>query len=233
VSVFAWRMPGFAVTPAAVVVAVPARAVCDSALVCTIVGMTPNSDGPSMRVRMLAGDLYIADDPELAEHNLRAMHLMDAFNATSARDPQERRRLLTELLGAIGEGTQIRPPLRVDYGSHIHIGARSFANFGLVALDVAPITIGDDVQIGSNVQLMTPTHPVDPEPRRAKWETAKPITIGDNVWLGSGAIILAGVTIGDNTVVGAGAVVTRDLPANVVAVGNPARVIRPIEPGMA
>ncbi|MBA9002747.1 maltose O-acetyltransferase [Actinomadura cellulosilytica] len=195
--------------------------------------MMPDSDGRSMRERMLAGDPYIADDPELAELGLRAMDLMEAFNATPARDPRERRRLLTELLGAIGEGTEIRPPLRVDYGGHLRIGARSFANFGLVALDVAPITIGDDVQIGPNVQLLTPTHPVDPEPRRAKWEAAEPITIGDNVWLGGGAIVLAGVTIGENTVVGAGAVVTRDLPANVVAVGSPARVIRTIEPGGA
>ncbi|MET8050213.1 sugar O-acetyltransferase [Streptosporangium sp. NPDC005286] len=195
--------------------------------------MISDLDGRSMSERMLAGDLYIADDPELAEHMLRAADLMDAYNATSARDPQERYRLLTELFGAIGEGTVIRPPLRVDYGSHLSIGARSFANFGLVALDVAPITIGDDVQIGSNVQLLTPTHPVDPELRRAKWEAAKPISIGDNVWLGSGAIVLAGVTIGENTVVGAGTVVTRDLPANVVAVGNPARVIRTIGPGRA
>lgn len=186
-----------------------------------------------MRERMLAGDLYIADDPELAEHSLRAMELMDAFNSTSARDPRERRRLLRELLGAIGEDTEIRAPLRVDYGGHIRVGARSFANFGLVALDVAPITIGDDVQIGPNVQLLTPTHPVDPAPRRAKWEAAEPITIGDNVWLGGGVIVLGGVTIGENTVVGAGAVVTRDLPANVVAVGNPARVVRAIEPGEA
>src|SRR3954452_16951702 len=113
----------------------------------------------SMRERMLAGDLYIADDPELAEHNLRAMELMEAFNATPARAGDERRRLLAELLGSIGEGTEIRPPLYVDYGSHITIGARCFANFGLVALDVAPITIGDDVQIGPSVQLLTPTHP--------------------------------------------------------------------------
>lgn len=190
--------------------------------------MGPDDDGRSMRERMLAGDLYLADDPELAEHHLRAMDLMDAFNATSARDPRERHRLLTDLLGGIGADTVIRPPLRVDYGSHIRIGARCFANFGLVALDVAPITIGDDVQIGTNVQLLTPTHPVDPAPRRAKWEAAKPITIGDNVWLGSGAIVLAGVTIGADTVVGAGSVVTRDLPADVVAVGNPARVIRKI-----
>ncbi|MGI5272368.1 sugar O-acetyltransferase [Nonomuraea sp. CA-218870] len=192
--------------------------------------MTPEHDGRPMRERMLAGDLYIADDPELAEQSLRAMDLTEAFNATPARDPLARRHLLTELLGAVGEGTEIRPPLRVDYGGHIRVGARSFANFGLVALDCAPITIGDDVQIGTNVQLLTPTHPVDPELRRAKWEAAEPITIGDNVWLGSGVIVLAGVTIGENTVVGAGAVVTRDLPANAVAVGNPARVIRTIEP---
>ena len=181
-----------------------------------------------MRDRMLAGDLYLADDPELQEAMLRAMDLMDAFNATSARNPQEQRRLLTQLLGAVGEDAYIRPPLRVDYGSHLRIGARTFANYGLIALDVADITIGDDVQIGSNVQLLTPTHPVDPSLRRQKWEAAKPITIGDNVWLGSGAIVLPGVTIGENTVVGAGSVVTRDLPANVVAVGNPARVVRAI-----
>ncbi|MFB6394974.1 sugar O-acetyltransferase [Polymorphospora lycopeni] len=189
------------------------------------------TDGRSMRERMLAGDLYLADDPELAELLHRAAELTEAYNATPARRSDEQRRLLTELLGEIGEETVIRPPLRVDYGRHIRIGARCFANFGLVALDVAAITIGDDVQIGANVQLLTPTHPVEPTPRREKWEAAKPITIGDNAWLGSGAIVLPGVTIGANTVVGAGAVVTRDLPANVVAVGNPARVVREIDPG--
>jgi maltose O-acetyltransferase len=183
-----------------------------------------------MRERMLAGDLYIADDPEIAEHNLRAMELMEAFNATPARAGEERRRLLKELLGSIGEGTEIRPPLYVDYGSQITFGVRCFANFGLVALDVAPITIGDDVQIGPNVQLLTPTHPTEPEPRRAKWEAAQPITIGDNVWLGGGVIVLPGVTIGEDTVVGSGAVVTRDLPANVVAVGNPARIVPRLDP---
>jgi maltose O-acetyltransferase len=140
-----------------------------------------------------------------------------------------RRQLLEELLDAVGEGTEIRPTLYVDYDSHIRIGARCFADFGLVALDVAPITIGDDVQIGPDVQLLTPTHPVEPGPRRDRWEAAEPITIGDNVWLGGGAIVLPGVTIGDDTVVGAGAVVTRDLPADVVAVGNPARVVRSLD----
>ena len=179
---------------------------------------------------MLTGDLYIADDPELGEQSSRALDLIQVYNATSVRAVEDRRRLLRDLLGSIGEGTEIRPPLYVDYGSHIRIGARCFANFGLVALDVAPITIGDDVQIASNVQLLTPTHPVEPGPRRAKWEAAKPITIGDNVWLGGGAIVLAGVTIGENTVVGAGAVVPRDLPPNVVAVGNPARIVRQLDP---
>jgi maltose O-acetyltransferase len=188
------------------------------------------SDGRSMHARMLAGDLYIADDPELAEQSSRAMDLMQAYNATSVRAVETRRRVLHELLGSVGEGTELRPPLYVDYGSHITIGARCFANFGLVALDVAPITIGDDVQIASNVQLLTPTHPVEPGPRRAKWEAAKPIMIGDNVWLGGGAIVLAGVTIGENTVVGAGTVVVRDLPPNVVAVGNPARIVRQLDP---
>ncbi len=187
-------------------------------------------DGRSMRERMLAGELYIADDPELGEQSRRALDLMQAYNATSVRAVDARRRLLNDLLGAIGEGTEIRPPLYVDYGSHITIGARCFANFGLVALDVAPITIGDDVQIASNVQLLTPTHPVEPGPRRAKWEAAKPITIADNVWLGGGAIVLAGVTIGENTVVGAGTVVVRDLPPNVVAVGSPARIVRQLDP---
>jgi maltose O-acetyltransferase len=179
----------------------------------------------SQRERMLAGDPYIADDPELAEDNRRAMRLLEEFNACLA-DAERGRRILTELLGNIGEGVLIRPPMYCDYGYQISIGARTFANFGLMAMDVAKITIGEDVQIGPNVQLLTPTHPVEPEPRRAKWEGAKPITIADNVWLGGGVIVLPGVTIGENTVVGAGAVVARDLAANVVAVGNPARVVR-------
>jgi len=187
------------------------------------------TDTRSMYERMLAGDPYIADDPAIREAHARAVDLMSAYNATTARQVEERRRLLRELLGRIGADTEIRPPFYVDYGAHTTVGARSFANYGLVALDVAPITIGDDVQIGPNVQLLTPTHPIEPGARREKWESAAPITIGDNVWLGGGAIVLAGVTIGDNTIVGAGAVVTKDLPAHVVAVGNPARVVREVE----
>ncbi|WP_276529950.1 sugar O-acetyltransferase [Nocardioides lijunqiniae] len=184
------------------------------------------TDQRSMRERMVAGDLYLADDPELDEESHVAQDLMEAYNATRSRQRPLRRALLEQLLGSIGEDTAIRPPLRVDFGSHISIGARCFANYGLVALDVATITIGDDVQIGPNVQLLTPTHPLEPGPRRDKWEAAEPITIGDNVWLGGGVIVCPGVSIGANTVVGAGSVVTKDLPADVVAVGNPARVIK-------
>lgn len=183
-------------------------------------------EAKSQRERMLAGELYLASDPEIAREQHAAHLLMERYNQSSVGEPGTRRELLSRLLGAVGEGVDIRPPLYVDYGSHIRVGARTFVNFGLVALDVASITIGEDVQIGPNVQLLTPTHPLEPEPRRAKWEAAKPIVIGDNVWLGGGVIVCPGVTIGDNTVVGAGAVVTRDLPPNVVAVGNPARVVR-------
>lgn len=182
-------------------------------------------DARSMRERMLAGDLYLADDPELVAAALRARRLQDVYNCSDAEEEGERQLLLAELFASVGEDTVLRPPIYVDYGAHIAIGARCFANYGLVALDVAAITIGDDVQIGPNVQLLTPTHPTDPELRRARWEAAAPITIGDNVWIGGGAIVLAGVTIGAHTVVGAGAVVTRDLPPRVVAVGSPARVI--------
>jgi len=176
---------------------------------------------------MLAGDPYIAaGDPELAADSLRARLLVGQFNRSPAGAAADRRRILEELLGAFGSDSEIRPPFLCDYGYQIHVGARTFANFGLVALDVARITIGDDVQIGPNVQLLTPTHPVDAKARREKLEGGAPITIGDNVWLGGGAIVLPGVGIGHDTAVGAGAVVTRDLPAGVVATGNPARVTR-------
>ncbi|GAA2271389.1 sugar O-acetyltransferase [Glycomyces scopariae] len=183
-------------------------------------------DARTMRERMLAGDFYLADDPELTALMERAAVLSERYRAAFAEDYATARGHLDELIGDLAEDAFIRPPLHVDYGSNIRIGARSFANFGLVALDVAAITIGEDCQIGPNVQLLTPTHPLEPGPRRDKLEAAKPITLGDNVWLGGGVIVCPGVHIGDNTVVGAGAVVTRDLPANVVAVGNPARVIR-------
>jgi maltose O-acetyltransferase len=184
----------------------------------------------TMRERMLAGELYIADDPELARDADRALTLTHRLNSMDPTDATGRRKLLTELLGAFGNDSDIRPPFRCDYGYQTFVGARVFANFGLISLDVAAVTIGDDVMIGPNVQLLTATHPVAAAPRRAKWEAARPITIGPNAWLGGGAIICPGVTIGANTVVGAGAVVIRDLPPDVVAVGNPARIVRAVEP---
>jgi len=153
---------------------------------------------------------------------------MDQFNRTAVDAVADRLRILGQLLGRLGPDSEVRPPFYCDYGSQIRIGERTFVNFGLVALDPAPITIGSDVQIGPNVQLLTPTHPIDPDLRRAKWEGARPIDIADNVWLGGGVIVLPGVSIGENSVAGAGAVVTRDVPAGVVVVGNPARVVREV-----
>jgi maltose O-acetyltransferase len=184
------------------------------------------NDGRTMRERMEAGDLYIADDPDLATAAQRGIRLADDYTRTWTADPAAAKAILAELLGSCAPDVEIRPPFYVDYGSYITIGSGTFINFNFTALDVAPITIGSDVMMGPNVQLLTPTHPVDPTLRKAKWEAAQPITIGDNVWLGGGVTVLPGVTIGENTVVGAGAVVTRDLPANVVAVGNPARIVR-------
>jgi maltose O-acetyltransferase len=178
--------------------------------------------------RMLAGELYHADDPELHADALRCDRLLRRFNATGAEDVDERTAILRELLGSIGEGVVIRPPLAMDYGYQTTIGDGTFINGGAVILDVGRVTIGADVQIGPNVQLLTPTHPLDPALRRTGVEAAEPIEIGDNVWLGGGVIVCPGVTIGRDTVVGAGAVVTRDLADGVLAVGNPARVVRPL-----
>ena len=185
-------------------------------------------DPRTNRERMLAGDLYISDDPDNERESRRAVKLQSLYTAAYAEDPDGARPILADLLGSLGEDAHIKPPLHVDYGTFITVGARTFINYNFTALDVAPITIGEDCQIGPNVQLLTPTHPVEPQPRRDRLEAAKPITIGHNVWLGGGAIVLPGVTIGDNSVIGAGAVVTRDVPANSVAVGNPARVVREI-----
>jgi maltose O-acetyltransferase len=180
------------------------------------------------RERMLAGDVYVADDPEDARLAQRAVRLQEEYRARAAEDQAAAVAVLAELRGTPGEGAFIKPPLFVDSSEDLHVGARTFVDDSLTALDVAEIRIGADCQLGPNVQLLTPTHPVAPTPRRDKLEAARPITIGDNVWLGGGAIVCPGVTIGDNTVVGAGSVAVHDLPANVVAAGSPARVVREI-----
>lgn len=172
------------------------------------------------RELMLSGQLYQADDPELQAMAARAREWMASYAAGTAA--------LADGLGGVAEGVDVRAPVYVDYGVHITIGAGTFVNYGCTMLDCAAITIGAACQIATGVQLVTPSHPVEPAKRRALWECAHPITLGDNVWLGAGAIVCPGVTIGDDTVVGAGAVVTKDLPAGVVAVGNPARAIRSV-----
>lgn len=174
----------------------------------------------------MAGDWYVADDPENARRAQRAVRLAEEYRQASADDERAAVAILAELIGDLGEQAFIKPPLFVDYGENISVGARTFINYNLTALDVAAIRIGADCQIGPNVQLLTPLHPLDAEARRAHLEAAKPITVGDNVWIGGGAILLPGVTVGSDTVIGAGAVVTKDLPVGVLALGNPARVVR-------
>lgn len=181
----------------------------------------------SEREKMLAGELYDPFDPELLQARETARDLCQLLNATRERDGDERRSILRLLFGTSGDTVWMQPPFFCDYGKNIHLGERVFFNFNCVVLDVCPVTIGDYTQIGSGVQILTPLHPLDAALRR-KQEYGAPITIGSDVWIGSGALILPGVTVGSRTVIGAGSVVTRSLPDDVLAVGNPCRVLRAI-----
>ena len=181
-----------------------------------------------MKDRMLRGELYNGADDEMVADFARAQDLLARYNATAHAEQAVRDAILAELLGSMGDGVVIRPPFRCEYGTPVSVGAGTFMNYDCVMLDVAAITIGAACQVATRVQFLTATHPIDPEPRRLGWESGAPIVVGDNVWLGGGAILCPGVTIGDDTVVGAGAVVTRDLPAGVIAVGTPARILREI-----
>jgi maltose O-acetyltransferase len=183
---------------------------------------------PNEREKMLAGELYDPHDPELVELRERARDLCFDLNATRERDADLRRRILTDLLGAGGGTVWMQPPFYCDYGVHIHLGERVYFNFNCVVLDVCRVEIGDFTLFGPAVQIYTATHPMDAELRR-KEEFGKPVTIGKDVWVGGGAIICPGVSIGSRTVIGAGSVVTRDIPANVFAAGNPCREVRAIE----
>jgi maltose O-acetyltransferase len=176
--------------------------------------------------KMLAGDLYRAVGPQLAADQLRADRLLRAYNATGAEEAERRWAILTELFGAVGQGVAVRPPFHCDYGYNIRLGRGTFINFGCVFLDVAPIVLGDNCQIGPAVQIYAADHPREPDLRREGYESAVAVHIGDNVWLGGGAIILPGVSVGDDAIIGAGSVVTRDVPAGVTAVGNPAKILR-------
>lgn len=177
--------------------------------------------------KMLAGELYHAGDTELAKDRSAASAWMVRYNASLALPSAERRALLRELLSHVGDGAAIRPPFHCDYGYNVRLGAEVFLNFNCVILDVVTVDIGDGTQIGPAVQLLTADHPRDPVERKTGAEFGRPILIGRNVWIGGGAIILPGITVGDNAVIGAGAVVTRDVPADVTVVGNPARQRHP------
>src|SRR5690242_20380210 len=177
---------------------------------------------------MLRGEPYLANHPDLLLERRRCRLLCERFNATSFAETASRRAVLDELLGHLGPDAEVMAPFQCDYGHHISVGARTFINYGLVVLDGAKVRIGEDVQIGPNVQLITATHPLDPIERRRGTETAAPVTIGDGAWLATGVIVLPGVSIGADTVIGAGSVVTRDLPARHLCFGNPCRVIREI-----
>jgi maltose O-acetyltransferase len=181
---------------------------------------------PTDKEKMLAGEPYLSDDPQLVADRNRCRILLADLNATSMAESGARDRTLRELLGQIGEETEILSPFHCDYGYRIEVGSRTFINFGAVILDSAPVLIGDDVQIGPGVQLVTPTHPLDPVERRTHVEFSAPITICDDVWLASGVIVCPGVTIGAGATVGAGSVVTRDLPARHLCLGNPCRPVR-------
>jgi len=180
----------------------------------------------SEKEKMLAGELYNAADPQLAGERRRARDLCKALNASAADEPGERDRLIHALFGKVGVGLWIEAPFYCDYGSNISLGDKVYLNFNCVILDVMPVILGDNVSCGPGVQIYTATHPIDAVERRTGLEFAKPIEIGADVWIGGGAIICPGVRIGPRTVIGAGSVVTRDIPADVVAAGNPCRILR-------
>ncbi|WP_242927962.1 sugar O-acetyltransferase [Pontibacter vulgaris] len=179
--------------------------------------------------KMLAGELYDALDKQLSEERLQARLLLKQLNDSREDYPIERGRIIKELIPNAGEGLWLQPPFYCDYGYNIIVGEKVFFNFNCVVLDVMPVTIGSRTLFGPNVQIYTATHPLNYKERATGLEFAKPITIGEDVWIGGSAIINPGVTIGKRSVIGAGSVVTKDIPADVFAAGNPCKVIRELE----
>ena len=179
--------------------------------------------------KMLAGEVYNATDPQLIEELAVTRELVYDFNLLRPSEKGKMLELLKRLLGHIGDDAIIiNQPFRCDYGKQISVGKRFFANFNFTVLDEARVTIGDDCFIGPNVSIYTACHSTDPVERNSRQEWAKPVSIGNNVWIGGSVTILPGVTIGDNVTIGAGSVVTRDIPSNSVAVGNPCKVVKRI-----
>lgn len=180
---------------------------------------------------MLAGELYNATDPQLAAERRKARLLTSKLNLSGDDQPEERAEILNTLIPNQGAGLWIEPPFYCDYGSNIFLGEKVFFNFNCVVLDVAPVHIGSRTLFGPNVQIYTATHPINATERASGLEYAKPITIGSDVWVGGSAVICPGVTIGDRSIIGAGSVVTKNIPPDVIAAGNPCRVIRPVTEG--
>lgn len=178
--------------------------------------------------RMISGQLYLADDPELSAGRINARRLTRLINATTEEQTDLCQDLFRQLLGRTGQNFCITPPFRVDYGYNIFLGENFYANYDCIFLDVAPIHIGDNVFFAPRVSIYTAGHPIDADIRNTQLEYGKPVRIGNNVWVGGNTVINPGVTIGDNVVIGSGSVVTKDIPSGVVAAGVPCRVIRPI-----
>lgn len=177
--------------------------------------------------KILAGELYDATDPQLTAERTRCRDLCKRLNDSRENQAEERKEILTELFGRPTDAW-IQPPFYCDYGTNISLGKKVYFNFNCVVLDVMEVVIGDHVLFGPAVQIYAATHPLDADERRGGLESGKAVKIGSDVWVGGGSIICPGVTIGDRAVIGAGSVVTRDIPADVVAAGNPCRVIRPL-----
>ena len=183
------------------------------------------------REKMLAGQIYDPGDSEIMTEQTGCAGYMKEYNTLGLGDEARMAELLRAMLGAVGEGCFIQPPFFANWGGkHLYLGDAVYANANLTLVDDGNIRIGSHTMIGPNVTFATASHPIDPAQRRAGLQFNRDITIGENVWIGAGAIILPGVTIGDNSVIGAGSLVNRDIPANVVAVGVPCRVLREIEP---
>lgn len=178
--------------------------------------------------RMLSGKLYIARDEELARDNRKSRMLTRLFNNSTEDQLKYRVELLKELFESTGKNIYIEPPFRCDYGCHISIGNNFYANYDCIIIDVCKVRIGDNVFFGPRVCIFTAGHPIDADIRNTQLEYGKPVTMGNNVWIGGNTVINPGVTIGNNVVIGSGAVVTKDIPDNVIAVGNPCRVLREI-----
>lgn len=177
---------------------------------------------------MLAGKLYLAGGEELAKEAKKSRMLTRLFNNTTEEQIEYRTQLLKQLFESTGESIYIEPPFRCDYGSNITVGNNFYANFDCIILDIAKVTIGDNVFFAPRVGVYTAGHPIDADVRNTLLEFGKPITIGNNVWVGANATINPGVHIGNNVIIGSGSVVTKDIPDNVIAVGNPCRVLREI-----